>query len=636
MDEKEKKNSKMRDQEQKKENYQKEIASLTQQMIENEQKFKEQQKIKRELIQEKSECRSEIETRKKELTEQSTKNTQLEKRLNKVKNSLRTEQEAYQQTTQLKEIAKNNLAHLEKEVLESKKFARDDMKLLEELRKAREQMNKDVGKADVLNKRQGEHIVRKEDELKQLEGEILTLRKQQDEMEKSVGTLEKEKEKYGIQASQANAKYFHALEEIKLKDNLISEFQKKNIETENKLKEQQKLYEQVRSEKNIYSKQVTETEDEIAEIKKRQKIVNHQISQLKEEKDAKEVALAKESFEHKKKEKWIEKRSIMLEKQRKEIQLKEEQMKNLYGESEKFTSIFRQSEQQRNELKKEYENIVSERDILGTQLIRRNDESALLYEKIKIQEGTLANGEAEYRERMSDINLLNIKIQDLQREKRIVGAKASQVPKLKGEVNELEKDLILEKTRVKALSEELENPMNQERFRRLEGTDPDSYEMSNKIQTLQRRLIAKTEEVVEKEVILQQKEKNIQELREIMKRQPGIEEAKMISHCQQELKKRTRAMKAMAAELNMNQADVNKYKYEIEKINKEIQEMTRKYNEHKKRMQIEKEYYENQALLEQDRIDQNQEFEQDPEDQFQQQSQQQQQQQQFEEEAAEN
>ncbi len=36
-------------------------------------------------------------------------------------------------------------------------------------------------------------------------------------------------------------------------------------------------------------------------------------------------------------------------------------------------------------LKEEYELVVAERDILGTQLIRRNDESALLYEKIKIQ-----------------------------------------------------------------------------------------------------------------------------------------------------------------------------------------------------------------------------------------------------------
>lgn len=46
------------------------------------------------------------------------------------------------------------------------------------------------------------------------------------------------------------------------------------------------------------------------------------------------------------------------------------------------------------------------------------------------------------------------------------------------------------------MSDELENPMNQDRFRNLEGSDPDSYEMTAKIKNLQRRLIAKTEEVV--------------------------------------------------------------------------------------------------------------------------------------------
>lgn len=63
--------------------------------------------------------------------------------------------------------------------------------------------------------------------------------------------------------------------------------------------------------------------------------------------------------------------------------------------------------------------------------------------------------------------------------------------------------------------------------------------------------------MVEKEVILQQKEKNIQELREIMKRQPGIDEAKTISKCQQGLKNKTRQMKSLAAELNMYQAQVS-------------------------------------------------------------------------------
>jgi hypothetical protein len=55
---------------------------------------------------------------------------------------------------------------------------------------------------------------------------------------------------------------------------------------------------------------------------------------------------------------------------------------------------------------------------------------------------------------------------------------------------------------VKALSEELENPLNCHRWRRLQGTDPDTWDMVTKIQTLQKRLIKKTEEVVEKDVLI--------------------------------------------------------------------------------------------------------------------------------------
>ena len=40
---------------------------------------------------------------------------------------------------------------------------------------------------------------------------------------------------------------------------------------------------------------------------------------------------------------------------------------------------------------------------LGTQLIRRNDELALLYEKIRIQQSTLNKGEVQYRQRLEEI-----------------------------------------------------------------------------------------------------------------------------------------------------------------------------------------------------------------------------------------
>lgn len=74
---------------------------------------------------------------------------------------------------------------------------------------------------------------------------------------------------------------------------------------------------------------------------------------------------------------------------------------------------------------------------------------------------------------------------------------ADTIAGLKENVLELEKNLIDEKLKVKALSEELEDPLNVQRFRKLKGADPDSYEMTKKIEALQRRLITKTEEAVE-------------------------------------------------------------------------------------------------------------------------------------------
>ena len=65
--------------------------------------------------------------------------------------------------------------------------------------------------------------------------------------------------------------------------------------------------------------------------------------------------------------------------------------------------------------------------------------------------------------------------------------------------------------------------MNIHRWRKLTGSDPSTYELITKIQTLQKRLISKTEEVVEKELVIHQKEKLYKEVKEILQRQPGPE-----------------------------------------------------------------------------------------------------------------
>ena len=60
---------------------------------------------------------------------------------------------------------------------------------------------------------------------------------------KIVHHLEKERERFGAEASDAGAKFVAALEEVKLREMTILDLQKKIAEGDARLKQQQNLYE---------------------------------------------------------------------------------------------------------------------------------------------------------------------------------------------------------------------------------------------------------------------------------------------------------------------------------------------------------------------------------------------------------
>ena len=67
--------------------------------------------------------------------------------------------------------------------------------------------------------------------------------------------------------------------------------------------------------------------------------------------------------------------------------------------------------------------------------------------------------------------------------------------------------------------------MNHHRWNQLKGTDPDMFDLLSKVQSLQKRLIKKTEEVVEKDAQNSEKDKLYEELKTLVSRQPGPEVA---------------------------------------------------------------------------------------------------------------
>ncbi|KAL2915303.1 hypothetical protein HK105_205168 [Polyrhizophydium stewartii] len=479
-------------------------------------------------------------------------------------------------------------SHLNHDIEGLLKELEQTKKSLEMASRERDIAQKNFVKATGATQKQFNVLKLAEQTQRKLEQEIQGYKDEAQKMRKLIYTLEKDRDNKINEASRLDQVIMTKDEEMKMKDMIIFDSKKKIIEFERKLKEQQALYENVRADRNVYSKNLIESQDEITEMKRKLKIMNHQVEQLKEEIASKEAVLVKEHFEHSKLEKEKEALSIQIGKLQQQYEEAQQMIQNRQAEENKLRHIITEADAERLRQKKEYDAVVQERDILGTQLIRRNDELSLLYEKIKIQTSTLNKGEIQYRERLEDIRVLRLEIKRLRREKAILQTETQNVDSLRNEIFRLQRDVLRERTRVKVLEEELESPMNIHRWRKLAGSDPSTYELVTKIQTLQKRLIAKTEEVVEKELVIQQKEKLYKEVKEVLQRQPGPEVVEELRVVRDAVKTKMRECKALASELNMYHSQVNEYKYEVERLSRELQDLKKKYYQLRKRHQAEK------------------------------------------------
>lgn len=84
--------------------------------------------------------------------------------------------------------------------------------------------------------------------------------------------------------------------EAKLRQAEIFDYKKRLAEAETKYRQQQSLFEAVRAERNLYSKSLVETQEEVRDLKSKLKITSQQIEQLKEDIATKEASLIKEEF----------------------------------------------------------------------------------------------------------------------------------------------------------------------------------------------------------------------------------------------------------------------------------------------------------------------------------------------------
>eukprot|EP00388_Colpodella_angusta_P047520 GDKK01072929.1.p1 GENE.GDKK01072929.1~~GDKK01072929.1.p1 ORF type:complete len:220 (-),score=31.76 GDKK01072929.1:130-789(-) len=151
------------------------------------------------------------------------------------------------------------------------------------------------------------------------------------------------------------------------------------------------------------------------------------------------------------------------------------------------------------------------------------------------------------------------------------------IEEMKRQVTLLQRSVMVERSKAKALYEELQNPLNVHRWRELEGSDPKEMDNILKVQTLQKRLVSKTDECVAKDKVIKQKEGQYAQLKNILSRQPGPEIAEQLNIYHDNVVQRTEQLNKMDQQLGSTKALVQEHLDKANSLGKDLIDVKRKY-----------------------------------------------------------
>lgn len=266
-----------------------------------------------------------------------------------------------------------------------------------------------------------------------------------------------------------------------------------------------------------------------------------------------------------------------LTKIRKQVQSSEVIIENQRVEIMKLQRIIEEADQEAQRQKNELTAVLSERNLLTAQLVKRNAELSEMYHRIKVHRSNLRMGERNFHQYHVDLKLLKEQLHDTVMEHNDTILKLAKCDQVRHRMFQLERDLLKEQTKTRALMDELETPMNVHRWRILESSDPKRYDKIVQISALQKQLVAMSDKVTQTDLLVQEKEKIYVELKNVISRQPGPEVEEQILVYQQTFKDKNKQLAAMNQELAMYIEQVAAFKDDIASCEEKIAKMNKQW-----------------------------------------------------------
>ena len=408
-------------------------------------------------------------------------------------------------------------------------------------------------------------------EVAELEKEVVAMKKEEQAREAVIKEVTSQRERVSRQAALKVQKWKETEELRQVKDLIILDLKKKKKDTGRRLKEFQQLYDLVKNQRNKFVNMIQTSTQSIAEMKEKLKILGNEIDILRTETLNKEKLLAKARTDHSNAQIDRDHLRSELNKCALTFKIRQEAVEEQITEIDKLHAIINTSEKEMLHLKKQYQTCVESRNYTGIMLIDRNDELCILYEKSNIQEEVLKHGEISLVRKENEIRMLQLELKEVQRSIDATRKVLPQVPSLDESIASLQQQLLEARDQAAELEAALESPNNKQRWRRLEGKIPEKDELVSKVNQLEERLNDKKEQLLEKNLILDEVTTLSDRLRHQAKegRADTLELARKVNGYQSRLRSLTRKMMATVSELSMYQASAMKLDAEKQELEEE-------------------------------------------------------------------
>ncbi|XP_054970551.1 coiled-coil domain-containing protein 146 isoform X3 [Pan paniscus] len=365
-----------------------------------------------------------------------------------------------------------------------------------------------------------------------------------------------EKEQKSKDFLKAQQKYTNIVKEMKAKDLEIRIHKKKKCEIYRRLREFAKLYDTIRNERNKFVNLLHRAHQKVNEIKERHKMSLNELEILRNSAVSQERKLQNSMLKHANNVTIRESMQTDVRKIVSKLQEMKEKKEAQLNNIDRLANTITMIEEEMVQLRKRYEKAVQHRNESGVQLIEREEEICIFYEKINIQEKMKLNGEIEIHLLEEKIQFLKMKIAEKQRQIRVTQKLLPAKRSLDADLAVLQIQFSQCTDRIKYLEKQFVKPDGENRARFLPGKDLTEKEMIQKLDKLELQLAKKEEKLLEKDFIYEQVSRLTDRLCSKTQdcKQDTLLLAKKMNGYQRRIKNATEKMMALVAELSMKQA----------------------------------------------------------------------------------